>query len=168
MDPGQPPPLDPAALDALTAAIAGGRKIEAIKLYREATGASLVEAKGAVEALEAAVPAAGAASVSQATPRSSTLSDAQRNAVMGALAQGRKIIAIKLYREATGVGLKAAKDAVEALEAGRPELATSSGRPDLAMRPASSGKPAVVFAVLMLALLLGFVAAAFVVHPLAH
>ena len=89
MDSGQAPPLDPALLDALTAAIADGRKIEAIKLYREATGSSLVEAKGAVEALEAAAPPGGAASASQATPRSSMLSDAQRNAVMGALGQGR-------------------------------------------------------------------------------
>jgi ribosomal protein L7/L12 len=33
------------------------------------------------------------------------------------LLQGRKINAIKLYREATGVGLKDAKDAVERVEA---------------------------------------------------
>jgi len=33
---------------------------------------------------------------------------------------GRKIEAIKLYRQAFGVGLKKAKDAVEAMEAGRP------------------------------------------------
>jgi ribosomal protein L7/L12 len=34
------------------------------------------------------------------------------------LGAGRKIEAIKLYRERTGVGLKEAKDAVEALERG--------------------------------------------------
>jgi large subunit ribosomal protein L7/L12 len=34
------------------------------------------------------------------------------------LAAGQKIEAIKLYREHTGVGLKEAKDAVEALERG--------------------------------------------------
>ncbi|MDA1360126.1 ribosomal protein L7/L12 [Glycomyces luteolus] len=33
--------------------------------------------------------------------------------------QGRKIQAIKAYREITGVGLKEAKDAVERMEAGR-------------------------------------------------
>jgi ribosomal protein L7/L12 len=165
MDPGQPSPIDPAALAALTAAIADGRKIEAIKLYREATGASLVDAKHAVESLEAAVPATGGVSAPTAGPRSSVLSDDQRDAVMAALAQGHKIQAIKLYREATGVGLKAAKDAVEAMETGSPELA---GRPQLAMRPASSGRPAVAFAALMLALLLGFVVAAFVAHSHAH
>jgi len=36
------------------------------------------------------------------------------------LSQGNKIAAIKLYREGTGVGLKEAKDAVEAIERGEP------------------------------------------------
>src|SRR5437764_14638715 len=37
-------------------------------------------------------------------------------AVLDALRRGRKIEAIKLYREAAGVGLKEAKDYVEAIE----------------------------------------------------
>ncbi|MBC8011630.1 MAG: ribosomal protein L7/L12 [Burkholderiales bacterium] len=45
------------------------------------------------------------------------LSDAQINAISDALRGGNKIEAIKLYREATGLGLKESKDAVEALEA---------------------------------------------------
>ena len=36
------------------------------------------------------------------------------------LFQGNKIAAIKIYREGTGVGLKEAKDAVEAIERGEP------------------------------------------------
>jgi ribosomal protein L7/L12 len=39
--------------------------------------------------------------------------------ILGLLQAGRKIEAIKVYREATGVGLKEAKDAVEAMEANR-------------------------------------------------
>src|SRR3954468_3802515 len=39
--------------------------------------------------------------------------------VRSLLAQGEKIGAIKLYRDATGAGLAAAKDAVEALERGQ-------------------------------------------------
>lgn len=39
--------------------------------------------------------------------------DDMRIRIGSALAQGRKIEAIKLYREATGAGLKDAKDAVE-------------------------------------------------------
>jgi len=42
------------------------------------------------------------------------LSDAVRDAIQ----RGRKIEAIKLYRQATGVGLKEAKDTVEAAERG--------------------------------------------------
>ncbi len=38
------------------------------------------------------------------------------------VAQGNKIEAIKVYREITGVGLKEAKDAVEALERGQPVI----------------------------------------------
>ena len=42
------------------------------------------------------------------------------------LAEGRKIEAIKLYRDRTGVGLKEAKDAVERLQ----QLGTKPARPD--------------------------------------
>lgn len=47
---------------------------------------------------------------------STSLSDVQINAISDALRGGNKIEAIKLYREATGLGLKESKDAVEALE----------------------------------------------------
>jgi hypothetical protein len=43
------------------------------------------------------------------------LTKEQIAAIAGALARGRQIEAIKLYREATGVGLKEAKDFVDAL-----------------------------------------------------
>lgn len=42
-----------------------------------------------------------------------SLSEWQRQQVLGELGQGRKIQAIKLYREYTGAGLKLAKDEVE-------------------------------------------------------
>jgi hypothetical protein len=47
---------------------------------------------------------------------STPLSDEQLSAIKDALFQGRKIEAIKLYREATHVGLAEAKNAVEKLE----------------------------------------------------
>jgi ribosomal protein L7/L12 len=40
----------------------------------------------------------------------------QNSAIIEQLRSGNKINAIKLYREQTGVGLKEAKDAVDALE----------------------------------------------------
>jgi ribosomal protein L7/L12 len=96
-------------LDGIRAHIAAGRKIEAIKLYREATGAGLAEAKRAVELIEAGKPPASDANASLGE-------DWTPHAVSDLVRQGRKIEAIKRYREATGLGLKEAKDAVDALE----------------------------------------------------
>lgn len=47
----------------------------------------------------------------------SELSDEVREQILNAIKQARKIEAIKLYREATGQGLKEAKDFIEALTA---------------------------------------------------
>ena len=46
------------------------------------------------------------------------LTDAQLNTISDALRAGNKIKAIKLYREATGFGLKESKDEIESIEAG--------------------------------------------------
>ena len=62
---------------------------------------------------------AGQAPAPSATPFEQELLDLLR--------QGRKIEAIKRYREATGVGLKEAKDAVEALAARHGIAAKGSG-----------------------------------------
>ncbi len=96
------------ANDVLSDLIRRGQKIEAIKLFREQTGVGLAEAKAAVEALER-----GETLVPPPT-RPQSISDEE---VVTALENGGKIGAIKLYRERTGVGLKEAKDAVEALAA---------------------------------------------------
>jgi ribosomal protein L7/L12 len=44
------------------------------------------------------------------------LTEQQRQAIDAEIFGGRKIAAIKLYREATGIGLKEAKDAIEDIE----------------------------------------------------
>ena len=84
-----------------------GRKIEAIKRYRELTGLGLKEAKDAVEAMEAG------RSVSLPA-KSSLLRQVNDSEIEAQIRSGYLIDAIKLYREKTGVGLKEAKDAVEA------------------------------------------------------
>ncbi len=48
---------------------------------------------------------------------SHSLSEEQVQRISAAVFAGRKIEAIKIYREGTGVGLKDAKDFIEALEA---------------------------------------------------
>jgi ribosomal protein L7/L12 len=94
------------------------RKIEAVKVYREAMGGSLAEAKNAVDAIQAglrdAPPAADVASAAASGPDSELLAR-----VRNLLAAGNKIEAIKFYRAATGVGLAEAKAAVEAIEVGQ-------------------------------------------------
>ena len=93
----------------LLALLAEGRKIEAIKHYRDVTGAGLAAAKETVEALERGEP----------LPTEEPADSAFENEIVLLLQGGKKIGAIKLYRERTGVGLKEAKDAVEAVAAQR-------------------------------------------------
>jgi len=105
---------DDTSLDAeLRALLAEGRKIEAIKRYREATGEGLAAAKDAVEALEQNEPPAAA------EPADAAL----ETQIVSLLEAGRKIEAIKVYRERTGAGLKEAKDAVESIAAERQTIA---------------------------------------------
>jgi len=87
--------------------LAEGQKIEAIKVYRERTGAGLAEAKDAVEALEAG----------KRLPSQGMTDPESDKELIALLEQGQKIEAIRMYREKTGAGLKEAKDAVEALAA---------------------------------------------------
>ena len=93
----------PAALDALNA----GNKIEAIKLVREATGLGLKEAKDAVERLEAG-------EMPYLPPHAPQLDrGAFPLAAASALQNGKLIDAIRIVREARGIGLKDAKKEVE-------------------------------------------------------
>lgn len=79
-----------------------GRKIEAIKLLREATGLGLAEAKALLE--RGASVAGPAYTPGQPLPAT----------VRAALDAGNTVDAIRRMREATGLGLKEAKDVVEA------------------------------------------------------
>ena len=92
--------------------LAQGKKIDAIKQYREQTGAGLKAAKDVVEAIEQGRP----------LQRLREFDGGFEVELTGLLQDGRKIEAIKRFREQTGVGLKEAKDAVE-------RLAASTGYP---------------------------------------
>lgn len=109
--PGGPGPLPEAGLAEVGHLLGRGRKIEAIKLVRERTGLGLKDAKELVERLESG----GETGEIQAGTRAG-LPDADLGEVRRALGQGRKIEAIKLVRERTGMGLKEAKDFVESLD----------------------------------------------------
>jgi ribosomal protein L7/L12 len=106
--------ISSADIAAISALAAGDNKIAAIKRVRELTGLGLKEAKDYVEALPLAAPAdlptlalKPAVNADAATPDLAEVS--------ALLAGGNKIAAIKRLRELTGLGLKDAKDYVEAM-----------------------------------------------------
>lgn len=94
-----------------------GRKIEAIKLLRKATGWGLAETKTALEATFD-----GAKILAPSNPTNLVA------AIEAALARGDKLIAIKLLKDATGLGLKEAKDRIESGDTNQ-WLANASGPP---------------------------------------
>ncbi|MBM4784177.1 MAG: hypothetical protein GQE15_41435 [Archangiaceae bacterium] len=107
-------PTAPAPASSVQALLREGRKIEAIKLYREQTGLGLKEAKDAVEAMEQGAQALAPPPLQ--TPRTITSEMAVDDAELrGHVTSGRLIEAIKRYRELTGLGLKESKDAIESL-----------------------------------------------------
>ena len=109
--------------------VRAGMKINAIKTYRFVTRVGLKEAKEAVEELPvmgllfipedpnlAAAPAANATTL----PPPKTDSPSLEQELLALIKAQGLINAIKLCRERTGVGLREAKDAVEALRDGKP------------------------------------------------
>ena len=114
--------IDPdTILQEIRTLLKAGQKIPAIKVFRQATSASLKEAKVTVEAIEAGVPV-DLSRFSIPTPGISSSMDSA--AVMSQatklILEGKKIDAIKLLREQFDVSLKVAKEATELLEKGQP------------------------------------------------
>jgi ribosomal protein L7/L12 len=111
--------ISSADLATISALVAGGNKIEAIKRVRELTGLGLKEAKDYVEAMPRSalpdLPTAALSPVPNTHPAAADLAE-----VSALLARGNKIEAIKRVRELTGLGLKEAKDYVEAMPSGGP------------------------------------------------
>ena len=117
---GAPPAAKPSVearrQDALrlevTGLLAQGGKMEAIKLMRDKKGLGLAEAKAAVETIgreEAIVtPAPGLMATIQ---RAQQMSEEVRRLAT----TGRKVEAIRMLREKSGIGLKEAKDLVDRL-----------------------------------------------------
>jgi ribosomal protein L7/L12 len=122
-----PPPATRAVMEAeILALLRDGNKIEAIKRLREATGLGLKEAKDAIDTIEAAnagSPAGVYANVGRlleehpGTVKATVPAPAEVDTqIQSLLHDGKKIEAVKLYREVSGLGLKEAKDHVDAVE----------------------------------------------------
>jgi len=104
------PGLQPDQVQKIREYIHNQQLIHAIKLYREATGVGLAEAKEVVEAMardEYVKPPDGVMDYDN------PILEAR---IKSLLANRQKIEAVKIYREEYGVGLKEAKDAVDGIE----------------------------------------------------
>jgi len=101
--------------------IAKGNKIAAVKLYREITFVGLREAKDAVEAIERGIPVNIPAHTPVGKPAPGLETEIKR-----LLAERKKIDAVRVYRETYKVGLKEAKNAIDAIELQTPRETTTS------------------------------------------
>ncbi len=139
-------------IEQVRAHLHAGRKVEAIRIYREMSGLGLAEAKAAVEAMEQ-----GGGLPAGRTARGLPEPDADEieREVRRALREGTKIQAIRRYREMTGADLKDSKDAVDLIEA-----RFRAHYPEYAARPARSGCLGAVAIVLAVSSLLGWLALA--------
>ncbi|MFM9844788.1 MAG: ribosomal protein L7/L12 [Dongiaceae bacterium] len=113
-------------LDQVRKLVASGRTIEAVKLLREVTGLSLKEAKEAVDRCAQG----GSLDIAEdlAAYRSALHGAAQVDGeIKSLLESGRKIEAIKLMRERSGLDLATAKDIIDSMDGDLKRAGT--GRP---------------------------------------
>ena len=108
------PSLTPEQVQQIHEFLHNRQVIQAIKVYREATGVGLAEAKEAVEEMahnEWTKPPAGVRNYDDPV---------LEGKIRSLLSKGKKIEAVKIYRAEYGVSLKEAKDAVERVESSMP------------------------------------------------
>ena len=115
------PGLTPEAVRRIHDLLHDDQILMAIMVYRDATGVSLAEAKAAIEKMsrdEFTKPPDGV------RDRDNPVLEAR---IKSLLTKGKKIEAVKIYREEYGVSLKEAQDAVSRLEASMPRDASAPG-----------------------------------------
>ena len=130
--------------------------IQAIKVYRDATGVSLAEAKEAVEEMarnELTKPPSGVRNYDDPV---------LEGKIKSLLSKGKKIEAVKIYREEYGVSLKEAHDAVERVELSVPRDTTmpipyepAIGNDPFAEPDGSSRGKIIVLGIVLLVMLCG-------------
>ncbi|MBW8852114.1 MAG: ribosomal protein L7/L12 [Xanthomonadales bacterium] len=142
------PPLPQDVIDA----IVGGNRIEAIRRLREAARIDLKTAHDAVEAWAEGRPLPPLPGLSvSSSALSQTAASLLPDDVLDALRGGQRIEAIKRLREATGLGLKEAKDLIEACETGATGGAAAPMPTVVSGRGAGSGRlPGALLALVVL------------------
>ncbi|WP_254507758.1 ribosomal protein L7/L12 [Anatilimnocola floriformis] len=119
-------PLSDALLDEVLVIIGRGHKMEAIKVVKDATGLSLLDAKQIVDRL-AVEQLANRQAIEpvQILAQPSPVIDRQQ--IEQLVRQGQKLEAIKIYRQQAGCSLLEAKQEVEALEAALTQQPAAGG-----------------------------------------
>jgi ribosomal protein L7/L12 len=113
-----PHQVDPAErLESIREMAASGNKMGAIKLMRDTFVIGLTEADKMVEAMQRGeqVDTSKLNLFGTASGQSTMLDPTRMQQIVDLIKSGDKIGAIKLFREATGVGLKDAKDTIEGM-----------------------------------------------------
>lgn len=89
----------------ISAAIAAGNKLDAVKIYQLATGSSLIDSKHAVEAMM------------KGKPYSPTClgGGANQDLILDAIFHNKKLRAVKLYKEVSGASLMESRQFIETL-----------------------------------------------------
>jgi ribosomal protein L7/L12 len=109
-------PVNPTLENEIRGLIQKGKIIEAVKLTRQVTGLGLKESKDLVDAMRAGLEVQIIAIDQRKSPARGSDPDELEHTVAQLLADNKKIEAIKIYRQATGLGLKESKDAIEAYQ----------------------------------------------------
>lgn len=134
-------------LSAIKTATLSGRKIEAIKLYREAFGVGLAEAKSAVEHLETSLRTQGP-QAAFLPPEHPPMPEAVLASIRTYIMSGEKIAAIKAYRDHNPVGLAEAKAVIDQMEDTLRTQSPGAFAPPPKMNPKGCVLALLVFAIL--------------------
>ena len=102
------PDLTDQQLAEIRADLLAGRKLAAVKLYKELTDCSLIEAKDFVEGLPVDGDVGGQLLKGPIDP-------AQIDRILDALQSGKKLNAVKIYKDSSGASLMESKAFIENL-----------------------------------------------------
>ncbi|CCQ16654.1 putative uncharacterized protein [Rhodococcus sp. AW25M09] len=107
--------LDEAARADIHQLLAANKKIQAIKVFRDRTGAGLRDAKNAIESMQRGAPFPPPSTILDAAQSGPVPWDDLLPRLTTLKSEGKAIAAIKLLRDRTGLPLRDAKNAVDLL-----------------------------------------------------
>ena len=107
--------LDESARADIHQLLAANKKLQAIKVFRERTGAGLHDAKIAIESVQRGEPLPTSATIVDAAQSGPTPWNDLIPRLQSLKSEGKTISAIKLLRDRTGMSLRDAKNAVDLL-----------------------------------------------------